>query len=104
MYDIDADRIKPIVRVMLSDTYYQSSKREIILLGTSMKIPANQIAKYLNVSRQNIAQYIERNKELYLPQPRCNIEDDYLIFEFMEAVEKFKEIGKIGKLKNGTIN
>lgn len=101
IYDIDAEKLKPIIRVMLSDTYYQSTKREIILLGTAMKIPANQIGSYLGMSRQGVAQYIERNKELFMPMPRCNIEDDHLIIDFMKAADDFKKIGKIG---NGTTN
>lgn len=94
--NIDSSKLKPIIQAMLSDTYYQPSKREIILLGTAMKISANKIGKYLQMSRQGVAQYLARNKELYTPIPRCNIEDDHTIVEFLKAFDELKQIGSLG--------
>lgn len=94
--DIDTNKIKPIVQAMLSDVYYQPSKREIILLGTAKKISANKLGKYIGMSRQGVAQYIGRNKEMFNPIPRFNIDDDHNIIAFMESVDTLKKIGQLG--------
>ena len=99
--DIDQSKIKPIIQAMLSDTYYQATRREIILIGTAKGISANQLGKYLEISRQGVTQYIDRNKELFTPLPRCNIEDDYAIINFLKSLEKIIDTGKMGY---GTIN
>lgn len=94
--DIDSTAIKTLIRTMLNDTYYQATKREIILLGEKEGLSTVQLGKYLGVSRQSISKYITTNKNLFTPLPRCSIDDDYLIIKFLNTLDKLKEIGNLG--------
>ena len=99
--DIDAQSIKVIIRLMMSDTYYRASKREIILLGHLQGVPTAQIGSYLEMTRQGVSKYIKCNIDTFTPLPRCNIEDDHLIIKFLQTLDKLKTIGSLG---NGTTN
>lgn len=99
--DINASLIKPIVQTMLSDTYYQASKREIILLANAKGLAANYIGKQIGMSRQGVTQYIERNKDTFTPLPRCSIDDDHLIIKFLQTLDKLRKLGSLG---DGTTN
>ncbi|MBP5244518.1 MAG: hypothetical protein J6Z28_07360 [Succinivibrio sp.] len=94
--NIDPNEIKTIIRLMLGDTYYQATKREIIMIGTVKGLAANNMAKYLDMSRQGITQFIERNKDMFTPLPRLSIDDDQLIIKFLKTLDKLKDIGRLG--------
>lgn len=94
--NINANELKPLVQVMLRDTYYQASKREIIMIGNKKGLAANNIAKYIGMSRQGVTQYLERNQETFTPLPRCSIDNDHLIIKFLQTLDKLKEIGRLG--------
>lgn len=94
--DIDKKQIKPLIRVMLQDTYYQANKREIIMIGTVKGLSANNISNYIGMSRQGVTQFIERNKGTFTPFPRCSVADDEMIIKFINTVDKLKEIGRLG--------
>lgn len=97
----DKNRIRKIIQTMLNDTYYQASKRDIILLGHLKGLSTVQIGEYLNMTRQGVSKYIKSNLELYTPLPRCAIDDDYEIVKFLETLDRLSTIGRFG---NGTIN
>lgn len=94
--DIDITTIKTIIRTMLSDTYYQASKREIILIGSVKGLTAVKLGKYLNMTRQGVNKYIKTNLDTFTPLPRCSIDDDHEIIKFLETLDKLKEIGTLG--------
>ena len=81
---------------MLSDTYYQASKREIILIGSVKGLTAVKLGKYLNMTRQGVNKYIKTNLDTFTPLPRCSIDDDHEIIKFLETLDKLKEIGTLG--------
>lgn len=97
--DVDSITIKTLIRTMLNDTYYQATKREIILLGEVEGLSTVQIGHYLNMTRQGISKYINTHKELFSPLPRCSIDDDYEIIKFLNTLDKIRDIGSLG---NGT--
>lgn len=99
--DIDSSAMKPIIQTMLTDTYYQSTKREVILIGAKKGLAANSISKWLGMSRQGVAKYLNRNEEEFTPIPRLNIDDDHLIVKFLITLDKLKDVGKLGY---GTFN
>ena len=94
--DIDATTIKLIIRTMLSDTYYQASKREIILIGTLKGMSTVELGKYLNMTRQGVNKYVRTNLDTFTPLPRCTIDDDHEIIKFLQTLDKLKEIGTLG--------
>ena len=81
---------------MLNDTYYQATKREIILLGEIEGMSTVQIGKYLNMTRQGINKYIKTHKDLFSPLPRCSIDDDYEIIKFLNTLDRISTIGNLG--------
>lgn len=99
--DADKNRIRKLIQTMLNDTYYQSSKRDIILLSHIKGLSSVQIAEYLNMTRQGVRKYINNNLELYTPLPRCGIDDDYEIVKFLKTLDNLNSAGRYG---NGTIN
>lgn len=99
--NVDKKIIKPLAQAMLSDTYFQATKREMILIGNIKGLAANHIGKYIGMSRQGVTQFIERNKDTFTPLPRCNIDDDYEIVKFLQTLEKLRKLGSFG---DGTIN
>ena len=99
--DADASVIKTIIRTIIGDTYYKSSKREIILLGHLKGFSATYLGNYLNMTRQGIHKYIKTNLSTYTPLPRLSIADDYEIIKFLDTLDKLKNIGTLGY---GTIN
>lgn len=94
--NIDASKLKPLIQVMLNDTYYQATRREIIMIGHAKGLSANKIAGYLDTHRQTVQQYLNRNDELFTPLPRCSIENDNLINDFLKVLDKLKDLGKLG--------
>ena len=94
--DINSTTIKTLIRTMLNDTYYQATKREIILLGDIEGLSSVQIGNYLNMSRQGVNKYVRTHKELFSPLPRCSIDDDYEIVKFLNTLDRLKEIGTLG--------
>ena len=94
--EIDTHQLKPLLQTMLNDTYYQPSKREIIMIGTAKGYSANYLSKYVGMSRQGVTQFIERNKDTFTPLPRCGLDDDYLILKFLQTLEKIRKIGSLG--------
>lgn len=94
--EIDAHTIKTIIRTMLNDTYYQASKREIILIGTLKGLSTVELGKYLNMTRQGVSKYIKQNMDTFTPLPRCNVEDDHAIIKFLQTLDKLKDIGRLG--------
>lgn len=86
---------------MLGDTYYQATKREIILIGNAKGLAANYLGKYIGMSRQGVTQFIERNKDTFVPFPRCSIDNDHEIVKFLQTLDKLRAIGSFG---DGTIN
>lgn len=99
--NIDKNILKPLIQTMLGDTYYQASKREIILIGHAKGLSAYYIGKYIGMSRQGVTQYIERNKDLFTPMPRCSIDNDHIIVKFLQTLDNLRKIGSFG---DGTIN
>lgn len=99
--DMDATRIRPIVQNMMHDTYYQTSKREMILIGHAKGLQPTVLGKFVGMTRQGVDQYIKRNQELFTPIPRCNLEDDYSIIEFLKILDRITEVENLGY---GTIN
>lgn len=98
--NIDAKPIKTIIRTMLTDTYYQSSKRDIILCGYKRGISTSKLGDYLGMTRQGIRKYINANLDNYTPIPRCGIDEDHKIVEFLNILDRVSKVGKI----NDTIN
>ncbi len=94
--EIDTHQLKPLLQTMLNDTYYQPSKREIIMIGTAKGYSANYLSKHVGMSRQGVTQFIERNKDTFTPLPRCGLDDDYLILKFLQTLEKIRKIGSLG--------
>lgn len=99
--EIDTHELKPLIQTMLNDTYYQPTKREIILIGHAKGYAANYLGKHVNMSRQGVTQFIDRNKELFTPLPRCSLDDDYLIIKFLSTLDTLRKLGSLG---DGTIN
>lgn len=99
--ELKSTEIKALAQVMLSDTYYKATRREIILIGDVKGMSANSISKYLNMSRQGVTKFIHTNKSRFTPLPRCSIEDDYKIIQFLKTLEKLRKLGSLG---DGTIN
>lgn len=99
--DADKKRIRKLIQTMLNDTYYQSSKRDVILLSYKKGLTTTQIAEYLNMSRQGIRKYVKNNMDLYTPLPRCGIDDDYEIVKFLKTLDSMSTAGRYG---HGTIN
>ncbi len=99
--DLDASKIKPIVQCMMNDTYYQTSRREMVLIGHAKGLGPTELGKFVGMTRQGIDQYIKRNQELFTPIPRCNLEADYEIVKFLKVLDKVSEVESLG---HGTIN
>ena len=93
--------IRNTIQVMMSDTYYQATKRELILLGNAEGLTTVQIGHYVNMTRQGVSKYINQHKELFTPLPRCGIDVDCEIVKFLKTLDQFHPIGSYG---NGTIN
>lgn len=94
-------RIRKIIQTMLNDTYYQSTKRDVILLSHLKGIGNTEIAEHLNMTRQGIRKYINNNMNQYTPIPRCGIDDDHEMLKFLNTLDT---LGNIGRYGNGTIN
>ena len=99
--EIDSSAIKPIIQTMLTDTYYKSTKREIILIGSKKGLSAYSMGKLLGMTRQGVSKYLNRNEEEFSPLPRLNIDDDRLIIKFLITLDKLKDVGQLGY---GTFN
>ena len=93
---VDKSKLKPLIQSMLSDTYYQATKREIMMIGHAKGIAANKLAKYVDMTRQGVQQFLARNEGLFTPLPRCSLDNDYLIIDFLKTLDKLKELGKLG--------
>ena len=94
--DINATAIKTIIRTMMNDTYYQSSRREIILLGHIKGLSSSELGEYLNMTRQGVSKFVRTNLNTYTPLPRLSIDDDCIIMGFLDALDKLKAIGTLG--------
>ena len=99
--DADKKQIRKIIQTMLNDTYYQSTKRDVILLSHLKGLSSVQIAEYLDMTRQGVRKYINTNLELYTPLPRCGIDEDCEIVKFLQTLDRLNKVGSYG---NGTIN
>ena len=101
MADINSNDIKVLAQAFLSDTYYKATRREIIIIGNTVGITSSQLGSYLDMTRQGVNKYLRTNKTTFTPIPRCNIEDDYKIVTFLKALDKFRQLGRLG---DGAIN
>lgn len=99
--ELKGSDIKALVQVMLSDTYYKATRREIIIIGDVKGMSAYSIAKYLDMTRQGVTKFLKTNKATFVPLPRCSVEDDYKIIQFLKTLEKLRKLGSLG---DGTIN
>lgn len=99
--DANWQTIRNTIQVMMNDTYYQASKRELILLADVKGLSTVQIGKYLNMTRQGVSKYINTHKELFTPLPRCGIDEDCELIKFLNTLDKFNPVGSYG---NGTTN
>lgn len=97
--DINYKTIKKLIGVMLNDTYYQSTRREVIILAHMHGYSDRRIAEELNMTKQGVNKYIKNNKETYTPLPRCGIDEDTELVKFIEIIDKLE---KVGNLHNGT--
>ena len=96
---LDKQKIKQIIRTMISDTYYQSTKRELILLAHIKGLTTVQIANYIGITRQGVSKFIKSNLDNYTPLPRCGIDEDCEIIKFLQTLDSLQNIGRFG---NGT--
>lgn len=99
--EANRNTIRKIIQTMLNDTYYQASKRDIMLLGHLKGLSTVQIGTYLGMTRQGVSKYIKSNLDMYTPLPRCGIDEDCEIIKFLHTLDKINNIGSFG---NGTIN
>ena len=99
--EINPQELKPLIQTMLNDTYYQPTKREIILIGHAKGLAANYLSKHVGMTRQGVTQFIDRNKDLFTPLPRCSLDNDYLIVKFLSTLDKLRKLGSLG---DGTTN
>ena len=97
--DVNSKTIKKLINIMLNDTYYQSTKREVILLAHTHGYTDKQIAEELSMTKQGVNKYIKTNLESFTPLPRCGIDEDTELVKFIETLDKLKDVGT---LKNGT--
>ena len=101
MGEADWQAIRSTIQAMMNDTYYQASKRELILIAERKGMSTVQIGKYLNMTRQGISKYINIHKDTFTPLPRCGIDIDHELVKFLQTLDQIHEIGYYG---NGTIN
>lgn len=101
MGDADNTTIKSLIKTMLSDTYYTSSRRDLILLAHKKGLSTVKIGNYLDITRQGVSKYIKAHIDNYDPLPRCGIDEDYELIKFLKTLDNFNSIGNFG---NGTIN
>ena len=87
--------MKKLIGVMLNDTYYQSTKRDLILLAHMHGKTDREISEIIGMSRQGVHKYIDTNLETYIPLPRCGIDEDTELVKFLETLDKIKNIGKL---------
>lgn len=99
--EADWQTVRTTIQTMLNDTYYQASKRELIILGNLKGLSTVQIGGYLNMTRQGISKYLNSNKETFTPLPRCGIDIDCELVKFLQTLDQIQSIGSYG---NGTIN
>lgn len=93
--------IRNVIGRMLNDTYYQSTKRDIILLAHLHGKDNAYIGKLISMSRQGVSKYIKANLDGYTPLPRCGIDEDTEIYKFIKTLEKIKHLGAF---TDGSVN
>lgn len=93
--------IRTAIQTMMNDTYYQASRRELIILASMKGLSTVQIGNYLSMTRQGISKYLNTHKETFTPLPRCGIDVDCELVKFLQTLDQMQNIGSYG---NGTIN
>lgn len=99
--NINQKQIRYAIQKMLNDTYFQPTKRDIILLAHLNGFTGAQIAGYVGITRQGVNKYVRDNLEDYTPIPRFQIDEDNEIVKFIETLDKIELVGNI---KHGSIN
>lgn len=93
--DANSKTVKKLIGVMLNDTYYQSTRREIILLAHMHGYSDKRIAEELNMTKQGVNKYIHQNLKSFTPLPRCGIDEDTELVKFIETLDKLETIGRL---------
>ena len=93
--DIDNNKIRMLINQMMHDTYYTPTKREIILIAHLKGYSSSEINQMLEkkITRQGINKFIKENLKSFVPIPRCEVEDDRLLYKFIMTFNKVKNIG-----------
>lgn len=100
---LNTNLIKKVANGMLSDTYYQPNRREILLLGHLHKISNEDLGNYIGISRQNAWKYIKNNIDNYVPIPRCQPDTDAELEKFLKVWSKIRSAGLYVNTDENTI-
>lgn len=90
---VDTKAIKLIAGKILGEPYYLPTQDELILLAHLNNIPNQQIANYVNQSRQAISNTIKRKLPNYAPYPLLDVHEDEIIKEFLDLLQIFRKAG-----------